>query len=71
MALRDIGRVIGLPYGRVLIQLSKMIPFDPSRPLTLARICCHREPRLQEAAKRRFQRIEKLIEFSLEVRRFV
>ena len=40
MALRDIGRVIGLPYGRV-DQLSKMIPFDPSRPLTLSRICCH------------------------------
>jgi len=49
MALRDIGRVIGLPYGRV-DQLSKMIPFDPSRPLTLAESVAM-EPRLQEAQK--------------------
>ena len=34
MALRDIGRVIGLPYGHV-DKICKMIPFDPSRPLTL------------------------------------
>ena len=38
MALRDIGRVIGLPYGHV-DRLCKMIPFDPSRPLTL-RVHC-------------------------------
>ena len=34
MALRDIGRVFGLPYGHV-DKICKMIPFDPSRPLTL------------------------------------
>ena len=34
MALRDIGRVLGLPYGHV-DKICKMIPFDPSRPLTL------------------------------------
>ncbi|NBQ46727.1 MAG: DNA polymerase III subunit alpha, partial [Proteobacteria bacterium] len=34
MAIRDIGRVIGLPYS-VVDSLSKMIPFDPSRPLSL------------------------------------
>ena len=49
MALRDIGRVIGLPYGRV-DQLSKMIPFDPSRPLSLAESVAI-EPRIQEAQK--------------------
>ena len=34
MALRDVGRVLGLPYGHV-DKLCKMVPFDPSRPLTL------------------------------------
>ena len=34
MALRDVGRVLGLPYGHV-DRLCKMVPFDPSRPLTL------------------------------------
>ena len=33
MAFRDIGRVLGLPYGYV-DKLCKMIPFDPSRPLS-------------------------------------
>ena len=34
MAIRDMGRVLGLPYGHV-DKISKMIPFDPSRPLSL------------------------------------
>ena len=34
MVLRDVGRVLGLPYGHV-DKICKMIPFDPSRPLTL------------------------------------
>ena len=33
MALRDVGRVLGLSYGHV-DRLCKMVPFDPSRPLT-------------------------------------
>ena len=64
MALRDIGRVIGLPYGRV-DQLSKMIPFDPSRPLTLAESVAI-EPRLQEAQKED-PTIEKLINLALKL----
>ena len=64
MALRDIGRVIGLPYGRV-DQLSKMIPFDPSRPLTLAESVAM-EPRLQEAQKDD-PIIEKLINLALKL----
>ena len=32
--LRDVGRVLGIPYGQV-DYLCKLIPFDPSRPLTL------------------------------------
>ena len=34
MALRDVGRVLGLSYGYV-DKICKMIPFDPSRPLSL------------------------------------
>ena len=34
MVIRDVGRVLGLPYGFV-DSISKMIPFDPSRPLSL------------------------------------
>ena len=49
MALRDIGRVIGLPWH--VDKICKMIPFDPSRPLTLQE-SINREPRFQEEIKR-------------------
>jgi DNA polymerase-3 subunit alpha len=64
MALRDIGRVIGLPYGRV-DQLSKMIPFDPSRPLSLAESVAI-EPRIQEAQKED-PAIDKLVKLALKL----
>ena len=34
MVVRDVGRVLGFPYGFV-DSISKMIPFDPSRPMGL------------------------------------
>ena len=34
MVIRDVGRVTGLSYGYV-DSISKMIPFDPSRPQSL------------------------------------
>ena len=46
MVIRDVGRVLGLPYGFV-DSISKMIPFDPSRPLSLSQ-CIAGEPRLQK-----------------------
>ena len=46
MAFRDIGRVLGLPYGYVDM-LCKMIPFDPSRPLSLEKIIAE-EPRIRK-----------------------
>ena len=46
MVIRDVGRVIGLPYGFV-DSISKMIPFDPSRPQNLTQ-CIAGEPRLQK-----------------------
>ena len=64
MALRDIGRVLGLPYGRV-DQLCKMIPFDPSRPLSLAESIAI-EPRLQKEEKND-PIIKKLINYSLQL----
>ena len=64
MALRDVGRVIGLPYGHV-DKISKMIPFDPSRPLTLQE-SIDREPRFKEEIKNN-SKVEKLIELSLKL----
>ena len=64
MALRDVGRVLGLPYGHV-DRISKMIPFDPSRPLSLKE-SIDREPRFKEEVKNN-KRVEKLIELSLKL----
>ena len=64
MVIRDVGRVIGLPYGFV-DSISKMIPFDPSRPMSLNE-CINREPRLQKLIKED-SRVKKLSEFSLKL----
>jgi len=64
MALRDIGRVIGLPYS-VVDGLSKMIPFDPARPLSLQEAISI-ESRIQEAQKQD-PRIKKLCDLSLKL----
>ena len=49
MALRDVGRVLGLSYGHV-DRICKMVPFDPSRPLTLQE-SIDREPRFKDEIK--------------------
>ena len=64
MALRDVGRVLGLPYGHV-DKITKMIPFDPSRPLTLKE-SIDREPRFKEEINKN-KKVEKLIELSLKL----
>ena len=64
MAIRDIGRVLGLPYGHV-DKISKMIPFDPSRPLSLQE-SIDREPRFKEEIKNN-KKVKKLIELSLKI----
>ena len=64
MALRDIGRVLGLPYGHV-DKICKMIPFDPSRPLSLEE-SISREPRFKEEEKNN-PKVKKLIELSLKL----
>ena len=64
MAIRDVGRVLGLPYGHV-DKISKMIPFDPSRPLSLQE-SIDREPRFKEEIRNN-KKVEKLIELSLKI----
>ncbi|MBO6491041.1 MAG: DNA polymerase III subunit alpha, partial [Pelagibacteraceae bacterium] len=64
MAVRDIGRVLGFPYGFV-DSISKMIPFDPSRPLGL-QDCINREPRIQDMISKD-TRVKKLMDLSLKL----
>ena len=45
--LRDVGRVMQLPYGQV-DKLAKLVPFNPAAPVTLE-IALEQEPRLKEA----------------------
>ena len=61
MVIRDVGRVLGLPYGFV-DSICKMIPFDPSRPMTLTE-CINREPRLQKliSEDKRVKKISRFI----------
>ena len=64
MALRDVGRVLGLPYGHV-DKICKMIPFDPSRPLSLQE-SIDREPRFKLEIKNN-NKVKKLIDLSLKL----
>jgi len=61
MAFRDIGRVLGLPYGYV-DKLCKMIPFDPSRPMSLEKAIAQ-EPRIRNEEEKD-SRVKKLVEIS-------
>ena len=64
MVIRDVGRVLGLAYGFV-DSISKMIPFDPSRPQTLTE-CILGEPRLQKLINED-PRVKKLTNLSLKL----
>ncbi len=64
MVIRDVGRVLGLPYG-FIDSICKMIPFDPSRPLTLQE-SINVEPRLQKLINED-KRVSRLIELSLKL----
>jgi len=64
MALRDVGRVLGLPYGHV-DKICKMVPFDPSRPLTLQE-SIDREPRFKEEVRNNIK-VKKLLDLSLKL----
>ena len=45
-ALRDVGRVLGMPYSQV-DRLCKLVPFNPARPPSLAE-ALEKEPQLRE-----------------------
>tara|TARA_B100001175_G_scaffold16407_1_gene12499 strand:- start:2266 stop:5676 length:3411 start_codon:yes stop_codon:yes gene_type:complete len=64
MVIRDVGRVLGLPYG-FIDSICKMIPFDPSRPMKLQE-CINVEPRLQKLIEED-KRVERLINLSLKL----
>tara|TARA_B100001175_G_scaffold259226_1_gene227905 strand:- start:83 stop:3499 length:3417 start_codon:yes stop_codon:yes gene_type:complete len=64
MVIRDVGRVLGLAYGFV-DSISKMIPFDPSRPQNLTE-CIASEPRLQKLINDD-PRVKKLTNLSLKL----
>jgi DNA polymerase-3 subunit alpha len=64
MVIRDVGRVLGLPYGFV-DSISKMIPFDPSRPQSLSQ-CIAGEPRLQKLVNED-PRVKRLTNLSLKL----
>ncbi len=64
MALRDVGRVLGLSYGHV-DRICKMVPFDPSRPLSLQE-SIDREPRFQDEIKNN-TKVKKLLDLSLKL----
>ena len=64
MVIRDVGRVLGLPYG-FIDSICKMIPCDPSRPLSL-QVSINVEPRLQKLINED-KRVSRLIELSLKL----
>ena len=64
MVIRDVGRVLGLPYGFV-DSISKLIPFDPSRPQSLTE-CINSEPRLRKLVNED-PRVKKLTDLSLKL----
>ena len=63
MVIRDVGRVLGLPYG-FIDSICKMIPFDPSRPLKLQE-SINVEPRLQKLINED-KRVSRLIELIIK-----
>jgi len=64
MVLRDVGRVLGLSYGHV-DRICKMVPFDPSRPLTLQE-SIDREPRFKEEVQNNIK-VKKMLDLSLKL----
>ena len=62
--LRDVGRVLGMPYGQV-DRICKMVPFNPARPPTLQE-AIDSEPNLQEM-RRSDESVAQLVDISLRL----
>ena len=63
-AIRDIGRVLQMPYGQV-DRLAKMIPVEGVKPVSIER-AIKEEPRLKEEAKNE-EVVERLLHYGKEV----
>jgi DNA polymerase III subunit alpha len=63
-AVRDVGRVLGLPYGQVN-KVAELIPINPARPLTLQQ-AIDGEPRLQQM-RAEDEAVNRLLEIALQV----
>ena len=63
-ALRDVGRVLGLPFGQV-DRICKMVPFNPANPPTLKQ-ALDLEPRLVEA-RDNDPSVAKMLEIALKL----
>ena len=62
--LRDVGRVLGMPYGQV-DRLCKMVPFNPAKPPTLQE-AIDAEPDFQEM-RRSDESVAQLVDISLKL----
>ena len=62
--LRDVGRVLGMPYGQV-DRICKLVPNNPANPVTLAQ-ALEREPMLQEM-RRSDETVARLIDIALKL----
>src|SRR4051812_39887942 len=62
--LRDVGRVLGMPYGQV-DRLSKLVPYNPAHPVTLEKAIAA-EPQLQQQ-RHSDESVARLIEIALRL----
>ncbi|HKS90252.1 MAG TPA: DNA polymerase III subunit alpha, partial [Stellaceae bacterium] len=62
--LRDVGRVLGMPYGQV-DRLAKLVPYNPAHPVSLAKAIAA-EPRLQQE-RDGDETVARLIEIALRL----
>ncbi len=63
-AVRDVGRVLGLPFGQVN-RVAELIPNNPAKPVTLAE-AIEGEPRLQQM-REDDEGIRRLLEIALQI----
>ncbi|WP_284943873.1 DNA polymerase III subunit alpha [Acidisoma cladoniae] len=63
-AVRDVGRVLGLPYGQ-MNRVAELIPNNPAKPVTLAEAVAG-EPRLQQM-RDDDESVKQLIEIALQL----
>lgn len=63
-AVRDVGRVLGLPYGQVN-KVAELIPNNPAKPVTLQE-AINGEPKLQELSAKD-EALRRLMEIALQL----